>query len=90
MGWFGKKKSEFDQVQDKALNQLAKNQGVLIKNNDYFIAQNKKLWAWINNLKSRMEALEAEAIKNKQRDAELSQKFKSLGSVMSTTAEEGG
>lgn len=87
---FGKKQpTEFDLKQDatlndiiKKLNQLSKNQGVLITNNSYFIEQIKKLWSWVNSHESRIKALEAEAEKNRERDEALAARFKNLGSVM--------
>jgi len=82
---FGKKESIFDQNQNKQLEQLMKNQKVLITNNSWFIEQNKKLWAWITNLDSRVKSLEARITANEQKDMEQAQLFANLSRSASQT-----
>jgi len=94
---FGKKESIFDKDQNTQLQQLMKNQAILIKNNSYFIAQikeltesNEKLWKWINNLDPRAKNLEARMTANEQKDAERAKAYASLAQVSQTEVETEG
>lgn len=94
MGLFRKKPTEFDERQDKALNQLIvnqkqiiKNQGVLIKNNDYNIAEKKKIWSWITNLDKRLKNVQASIVAMKETDKKFAQMFQGLASLSATKAE---
>lgn len=101
MGWFKKKPSEVDLRQDatlkdiiKKLNQMSKYQGILITNNNANLEEKKKLWKWINKLVAdnqtllkHIQVLEAESVKNRERDEALAARFKNLGSVMVSETE---
>jgi len=82
---FGKKESIFDQDQNKQLQQLMKNQAILIKNNSYFIENIKKLWAWQANLDARVKSLEGRMSANEQKDMEQAQLFANLSKSAAQT-----
>lgn len=84
---FGKKESIFDKDQNKQLQQLIKNQKVLIGNNDYFIKSIKSLWSWITDLNNRVKDLEARMSANEKKDLEQAQLFASLSTVAQTEEE---
>ena len=89
MGLFGKKKpTEFDEAQDKQLQQLMANQKVLITNNSYFIKQNKSLWSWVNWLEKHVKNLESRMTANEKKDAEQAQLFANLSRSASQTEED--
>lgn len=85
MVWGKKSPTEFDEAQDKQLQQLMTNQTVLIKNNAYFIEQNKKLWSWITNLNTRAKNLEARMTANEAKDKEQAELFANLSRTTSQT-----
>ena len=65
--------------------QIIQNQGVLIKNNDYNIAEKKKIWNWITNLDKRVKDLEARMTANEKKDAEQAQLFANLSRTATQT-----
>lgn len=87
MGLFGKKKpTEFDEDQNKQLQALAKNQAILIKNNDVTVQNDKNHWAWIQHLLKRVEALEAADKQFKVADADMNKRLESIGASLYNAA----
>jgi len=84
---FGKKKPTiFDENQDKALKAMAKNQTVLITNNNQFLKDKANHWAWIVHLKKRVEALEAADAAFKKADAEFDKRLQDVGASLFNAA----
>jgi len=82
---FGKKESLFDKDQNKQLEQLMKNQSVLIKNNDYFIKTLKVLRENNNYLVNHVKNLEARMTTNEAKDREQAALFANLSQSASQT-----
>lgn len=78
---FDKKPTEFDKAQDKQLQQLMKNQKVLVPNNNYLIKQNSTLWKWVKWLEAQVKTLDSRLTMNERRDAERAALFNSLAAA---------
>lgn len=94
MLWGKKKPTIFDEDQNRQLQALAKNQAILIKNNNSFLETHKNLWSWINQLKlendklrARIATLESTQAAMQQVDAEFKQKLGALASLGQTSTE---
>jgi len=89
MGLFGNKK--IDQAQDKQLATIRQDLANLVKTCNQNFNNHEEWVQYLNSkvqkLEAHLKALEAEAQANKQRDAELGEKFKALGSAFSTATE---
>jgi len=85
---FGKKESLFDQDQNKQLEQLMKNQTILIKNNSYFINTIKVLTENNTYLINHVKSLETRMSANELKDQEQAALFANLSQSASQTKEE--
>lgn len=96
-GWGKKEPTIFDKDQNKRLEAIANTQAILVKNNNLNIEEKKKIWAWINQLKTDNDKLRAHIATLEQTitamqkvDMEFKQKLAGLASLGQTTTETGG
>jgi hypothetical protein len=85
---FGKSESKFDADQNKQLQQLIKNQTIIIQNQNQLLKNSSNHWAWIQNLDARVKNLESRMTLNEKRDAEQAELFANLSHSASQTTEE--
>jgi len=85
MGLFGKKESTFDADQNKTLNEIVKSLNQMMKNQQVLIENGKIYWGWIKNLDERMKNIESRMLLNEKRDSEQAALFANLSRSASQT-----